>query len=141
MESSGTIEKITITSPLVDQIIPENYFTNVDQEEDQPNQKEQISQLQKEIARLQRENKNSNKTKIKVAQLRSLNLIQQKLNNAGLKKESLGELSNYEERINQTNTIEETEVIREMVLLQIEYQNVLRKPKFPPRNKPSKLDN
>ncbi|MCE8162977.1 MAG: AAA family ATPase [Candidatus Moeniiplasma glomeromycotorum] len=141
MESSGTIEKITLTPSSVNQIIPDSYFANVDQEDNQPDQKEQISQLQKEITRLQRENKTSSQTKIKAAQLRSLNLVQQKLNHTGLKKENLGELNNYEERINQTKTVEETEVIREMVLLQIEYQNTLRKPPTPSQDKPSKLDN
>ena len=127
-ENTGGIKKITITPFLVEQIIPDHYFTDIDQEENQINEKEQIAKLQKELASLKKENKNISQTKLKATRFRSLCLIQQKLNNTRLKKENLGELRDYEEKINQANTLEEIEVIREEVLLQIEYQNALRNP-------------
>ncbi|MCE8168071.1 MAG: AAA family ATPase [Candidatus Moeniiplasma glomeromycotorum] len=141
LENLGEVKKITITPLLVDQIIPENYFANIDQEDNQISDKEQIKKLQKELNILQKEKKNTSQIKLKTAQFRSLNLIHQKLKNTGLKKENLGELSNYQSKINQTNTPEEVEVIREEVLLYIEYQNILQKPPASPQGKSKKSDN
>jgi MoxR-like ATPase len=140
-ESSGEVKKIKITPSLVDQIIPGNYFANVDQEDNQVSEKEQINQLQKELTSLRKEKKASSQTKLKAAQFRSLNLIQQKLKNTGLKKENLGELSDYQTKVNQASTPEEVEVVREEVLLYLEYQNILQKPLSPSPGKLKKSDN
>ena len=139
-ESSGEVKKITLTPLLVDQIIPENYFANIDQEDNQVSEKEQINQLQKELTSLRKEKKASSQTKLKAAQLRSLNLIQQKLKNTGLKKENLGEFSDYQIKINQASTPEEVEVVREEVLLYIECQHLLQKPLSRSQGKPKKSD-
>ncbi|KLL02332.1 MAG: ATP-dependent protease La [Mycoplasmataceae bacterium RC_NB112A] len=140
LDSLGEIRKITITPTLVDQITPDSYFTEIDQE-DNLSEKEQIKNLQKEISRLQRENKSSSQHKIKASQFRSLNLIQQKLKNIGLKKENLGEFSNYEAKINQAESLEEVEVIREEVLLYLECKKSLQKPNLPIKDKPKTSDN
>jgi len=89
---------------------------------------------------LRKEKKASSQTKLKAAQLRSLNLIQQKLKNTGLKNENLGEFSDYQIKINQASTPEEVEVVREEVLLYIECQNLLQKPLSPSQGKPKKSD-
>ena len=129
-ESGHLLNKIEITSDLINQIIPQP-FPNVDQEndnhKDHNDDKEQLKLLHRELKTLQWEKDklanivaNNSQNKLKASKFRALGVIQRALNNANFEKdENILENYDYKEKIENAASPEEVEAIREEILLRI----------------------